>query len=116
MSTVERPDRPAAIAAAIPAGPPPSTTTSYSPMTGVCRDFSRSVLAVMPGSIHFDVRGLGDLGPFVQLAPDQRVELLGRIADGLQAEFCHAFLHLRQLHRGAEIGVEPAHRLARRAG
>ena len=35
-----RPLRDAATAAAMPAGPPPSTTTSYSPMTGVLRSGS----------------------------------------------------------------------------
>ena len=36
-SSVERPLRPAATAAAIPDGPPPTTTTSYSPYTGISR-------------------------------------------------------------------------------
>src|SRR5689334_14614803 len=37
MMIVERPARLAASAAAMPAGPPPSTTTSYSPQSGVRR-------------------------------------------------------------------------------
>src|SRR3954464_15099449 len=37
ISSVDRPARPAATAAAMPAGPPPSTTTSNSPSTGVDR-------------------------------------------------------------------------------
>src|SRR5258706_14329105 len=37
MRIVERPARPEAAAAAMPAGPPPSTTVSYSPRTGVSR-------------------------------------------------------------------------------
>src|SRR5690606_1881318 len=45
---VERPLRPAAIAEAMPAGPPPSTTTSYSPNTGVCRLGSRIGFTASP--------------------------------------------------------------------
>src|SRR5690606_36499833 len=44
---VERPARPAASADAMPAGPPPSTTTSYSPNIGVSRSGSRTCSPVI---------------------------------------------------------------------
>src|SRR6266481_3192640 len=62
------PARAAATAAAMPAGPPPRTTTSYSPYSGTCRAGSSMVLegklgfpdgerVIMPWAGDFSYRG-----------------------------------------------------------
>src|SRR5690606_14426879 len=58
ISSVERPLRPAAIAAAMPAGPPPSTTISYSPNRGVCRLGSRMGFTASPSGARRPATGL----------------------------------------------------------
>src|ERR1051325_1993794 len=66
-------------------------------------------------SLHLHVRSFGDARPALDLALDERAELLGRVADGLDAELLQALRGVGLGQELAEIGADPARELARRA-
>src|SRR6185295_13205850 len=66
-------------------------------------------------SFHLHMRSLGHAGPALDLALDEGAELLGRVADRLDAELLEALRGVGLAQELAEIGADPARELARRA-
>jgi len=73
-------------------------------------------LASLPKSLQRDIRVADDLRPFVDLRPDPRRKLNGRIGDGLEAERCEPLLEFRRHHDHHQGAMQDVDDLARRAG
>src|SRR4029077_10778085 len=72
-----------------------------------------SVKKVM--SLHLHVCSLGDAGPALDLALDEGAELLGRVADRLDAELLEPLRGVGLAQELAEVAADPAGELARGA-
>src|SRR6185295_4442596 len=66
-------------------------------------------------SLHLHVGSFGHPRPALDLALDERAELLGRVADGLDAELLQPPGGVGLAQELAEVAADPARELARRA-